>query len=152
MRSIVALLLVLLSGCMYSEAALKFSDHGLFSGDNPGNKTFKEVGPVAGSSTSWVFANCDGLARRAVEDLVDKSKALGGNAVFDVKFSGRGGPTAQPTCQRQLGWLLVFVPFPARVRVSGIAATIDGSDTPVGAIDLRREDAVEQILALADDR
>lgn len=140
MKGLLATVLVVaLSGCVTSTTPIDFSKFSAFSGDNPGNKNFDEVGPVAGSSTSWTFASCARLAEDAMTEMLANAKSVGANAVFKVHFAATND--GSPSCKRHLWPLLSLIPFWASSSVRGVAAKVKAPEGPSSAqLDIRPDE------------
>lgn len=111
-----------LAACSTHHPELNYKEFHLYSGDNPGNKDFDEIGPVSGSGSGFLWSDCGEVATAAVKEMLDQAKAKGGDSVYKVRFE----QWSQPTCRKHWGWLLIWPaalgPWTAHSKVSGIAA------------------------------
>jgi uncharacterized protein YbjQ (UPF0145 family) len=70
--------------------------------------------------SAWGVGSCDGVAARALSDLLAQAHALGGNGVEDVKFRARWHWTGHALCKR----FLPLLPGAYSVDVQGLAVAM----------------------------
>jgi hypothetical protein len=107
----------------------------------------RKLGTVRASERSFLFGNCDTLAKNALEELLANARASGGNRVVNVRFRGRWTWKSEVLCRRNAGYVFLvipaFLPIPMSVTVSGVLlhdperGAADGVDagTPGGTDD-----------------
>jgi hypothetical protein len=142
-RRVIALvaghLAALTTGCFYTSATVNLRD---FEVRGLGMERFRErddtvqhYGRVRVTARTWAFGSCDEVAERALESLLAKGQARGGNRVVHTHFRGHWRWMKEPVCRRNLSYLLLivpaFLPVPTSVTVYG-EAVYDPGVTPEG--------------------
>lgn len=98
-----ALALVAFSGCSYARANHLFSEdpelrHVSLAARGMRAKQPAAISMVYGEAAGW--GECDGVARQALRDLLEESRAMGGSRVVEVQFRNRFHWTGRPVCRR----------------------------------------------------
>ncbi len=129
---------LLSTACTTTTAQLNYGQLGVFSDSNVGNHEYKEIGPVSTETNGWLWTECDKLTRRAVRELLAKSKARGGNTVYDIRFKTAAGKrVSEPSCVQEWGWFAAVytipyyaLPFAQDVNAYGMAGLIENWEGP----------------------
>lgn len=121
MKVLVVLMLsiFILSGCYAQRANINFSEHEIYSGDNPGNKEFEEIAPVDGVNQTWVWEDCDESVLKAIEQMKEQAEHQDANKIFSVRFYDNEDWVKRPVCFKAW-WMLLM-----SSRVQGVAAKVD---------------------------
>lgn len=117
-------------GCATPQAQLRYEgfdqDMKLYMDDVPGGKA---LGPVNGSKGGAVWDNCTEKATEATRYMVTNAKAMGANAIGNIKWAASG--TSTPTCKKGWGWVLLWpfllTPVFMSSAVSGTAYKVDSA-------------------------
>jgi hypothetical protein len=114
----VAVLALATTGC-FARAQIRYSEHPdlaavrLSTGRQEAAP--QSLGMVQGNA--WGVGSCNGVAARALRDLLAQARALGAERVEDVKFRARWHWTGHALCKR----FLPLVPGAYAVEVQGLA-------------------------------
>lgn len=127
---------VLTMGCFYTGATVNlrdFEERGLsMERFDKHDTTMRHYGRVRVAKRTWAFGSCDQVARRALDALLAKGLARGGNRVVHTHFRGHWRWVQEPVCRRNLSYLLLvvpaFLPVPTSVTVYGEALYDSGRE------------------------
>ena len=90
-------------GCSYSQANIAYRQNPdltnvqLATGEKPPAGT---LGTVERTITGW--GSCDKLAMRALSEILDDARAMGGTRVVDAKFRQRFHWAGRPVCRSNM--------------------------------------------------
>ena len=115
------------SGCVYEHATVNLVDFDRrgVSLDRIRKRDVegRSLGRTRASARSFLFGDCDALANRALDELLDNAQRTGGTGVAGVRFRGRWKWLSEPVCRRNFGYALLifpaFFPVPMSATVSG---------------------------------
>jgi len=100
---------ILFSGCTYKNAEVNYKQYHAYSATEAGNFKYKEIGPIYASVSGFAWDECAELTSKVLRDLESKAKALGGDAIIDVKWYGENGLYTIPTCRCGCGWFALDI-------------------------------------------
>jgi hypothetical protein len=162
-RLAVALLAAIVSltgaGCTHSRAPVAYAD---YEDDLPirvSSLQGERLGRLAAGQDGAVWWSCADLARGAIEILIVDARALGANAIGDMRWFPHKPKrtTDHPTCRRRFGWVLIWpmlaTPAFSSSRVEAVAYRVpDGTAAAAGLYSIPdsahgRAQLVEGILA-----
>ncbi len=117
------------SGCFYTHATVNIVElerQGLsFAKISKHDVSARKLGKARANDRSFLFADCDAMAARALERLVANTRRMGGTQVAGVRFAGRWTWISEPVCRRNYWYAFLvvplFLPVPMSVTVSGVA-------------------------------
>jgi hypothetical protein len=123
------LLAALSAGCFYTHATvsvLELERQGLsLANPDPADAAARKLGRAWANDRSFLFADCDAMASRALAKLIENTNTMGGNRLAGVQFLGRWSWISEPVCRRNYWYSLLivplFLPVPMSVTVSGVA-------------------------------
>jgi hypothetical protein len=135
---LLTVLAALSAGCFYTHATvniLGLERQGLSLADpDPSDLASRKLGMARANDRSFLFADCDAMASRALAQLIENTTRMGGNRLAGVQFLGRWSWISEPVCRRNYWYSLLivplFLPVPMSVTVSGVA--IHDPDSPPG--------------------
>ncbi|MGE0173987.1 MAG: hypothetical protein AB7T49_14415 [Oligoflexales bacterium] len=131
-----------IGGCFHKRASVNLSDFGIYTSDKVGNKTFKDVGPVFGSKTEFIFSgDCQEVVTLAIEDMLSRAKERGANTVYNVRFLHKNHELETPVCKYNLVIAL------KSVRVRGMAAIIEPEKTSLTSIYIPKDANLHEVAA-----
>ena len=118
--------LLILTGCTYKTATVKYSDYNVYSQNLGGNKEYEEIGPVKVCVSGFIWTDCAQLVDKALVALNEKAKVLGGDGVIKVSWYTDDGKVLTPTCEEQWGWFALYIlpglgPWTKKACVEGVA-------------------------------
>ena len=94
----------------------------------------KSLGAVKGDKGGAIWDKCDEKATASVREMMEKAKALGGNAVGDVVWRATANKT--PSCKKGWGYLVIWpfilTPLFMSTAVDGVAYNTSGGATKKG--------------------
>jgi len=105
-RLLLTMILLFGVGCVgYSEGTFRYVDHpdlvAVELATSGGDLQSRGIGTV--SATERGMGTCDELAAAALRDLLEEAKAIGGQAVEEVQFRGRGAWLGRVVCRGTTG-------------------------------------------------
>ena len=127
-------LLILITSCSFSPIKnVNYSKYNAYSSKNAGNQKFQEIGSINADKSDMIYTSCLTLAERALEDLINRARAMNGNALMNLRWKSEKGDTVQPQCKIAYGWFAAYIigglvsPWVKNVEVSAIAININDS-------------------------
>jgi hypothetical protein len=103
---------------------------------NKRDTTMQHYGRVRVAERTWAFGSCNEVAERALDALLAKGQARGGNRVVHTHFRGHWRWMQEPVCRQNLSYLLLivpaFLPVPMSVTVYGEAVYDRGATAGAG--------------------
>ena len=126
LTKVVVLLLAmgLFAACSTHKARINykdFRDQGIAL--RSGNFDGEELGQVSGEHGGAIWDECTMKARGSVGEMIDNAKAMGANAIGNIKWDA--GETSEPRCKKSWGYFaltpFIFTPLFMGTRVQGVA-------------------------------
>ena len=144
-HSILTFLLLLQVACTSKQLPISTANYAknkFYSQNDPGNRLYSQVGEVSAKASGPFSSNCSDLIRDSAKALTEEAKALGADAVVEVRWKSASdlGYSKNPTCIAQVGWFYgiytAFVPF---ISNSYRSATVYGM-----SVKLETAEAIKQ--------
>jgi len=100
--------------------------------DDLNTTVFKELPVISVEKNANMFNRCATLSSVALNELEQKAKELGADAVIDLKWDGQ--TTQHPECSRYWGWYLFAAPI-AWFIPGTLDATVSGKPIKFNAVE-----------------
>ncbi len=151
------------AGCTFQRAYISYAEAGAELPLRATSFNGQALGVVRTSEGGAIWKECSTVAEASIWVLIQQTKALGGDAIGDirwfpseVKISGQ-----EPVCKQKWGWILIWpilaTPAFQRVRVEAVAYRVGQStfteniylipDTPAEQAELVRQVLSETLPA-----
>ena len=150
-----AMVMVQVSACSTQKGFVNYSDYKKEMPIKAGAWDGALVGNAKGSQGGAVWDDCKEKASDSVRELIANAKAMGGNAVGNVKWAANG--TSEATCRKNWGFVLIWpfllTPLFMSSEISGDVYKLKGGAKSAGLYMLPNtvaEEAalVDQLVAL----
>ncbi len=107
---VAASILVVATGCTYHRAYFSYEDQGGDIATRAGSWDGVRLGVVTASEGGAVWKDCTAVAEGSVWVLMEKTRAMGGNAIGDFRWVPRheAHSSETPMCRQRWGWFLIW--------------------------------------------
>ena len=128
---LLTIVITFFSGCSYKSAGFVNYDKQVYSGSEAGNKTFKEIGPVMIVERDFIWADCNELSHKALNNIKALSIKNGGDSIINLKWivGSSHMQTNAAICEQQFGWILLWpvllTPVTQNVMLEGTIIKFD---------------------------
>jgi len=159
-------LVVLVTACSYQRAQIDYSEFADRMPMRTASFDGKNLGTVVANDGGAFWNDCGKAARGSLWVLMDQTRALGGNAIGDIRWLPKAPErtTENPTCKKKWAWFLVWpvmlTPAFMSTRVEAQAYKIDETETAMLRDDVflipedvdERETLVERLMTVTVER
>lgn len=130
---LIHLLVLSTLSCSYHRALVNYDEYDEVS-MHPSNWDGEALGMVSANNGGAIWNDCTKAAKASIWILIDETRALGGNAIGDIRWMP-GSPARNltaPSCKRGWGWFLIWpvlaTPVFMSTKVEAQAYRIDESE------------------------
>jgi len=105
-----AVCIALFTSCSVHRAHFEYQEFENRIPIRPGGWDGELIGPVAYDAKGAIWDDCTAIAKMSVWGIIDKTRAVGGNAIGNIRWIPRDGGLTIPHCKKRW-WYVVFWPL-----------------------------------------
>lgn len=157
-KTLIALLLaVTLVACSHHPISnVNYAKYNAHTTSRSISSTFTDIGRISTDNSDFIFKSCEKIAEDTLAELINKARAMGGNAVTNLEWTTHHDlKTLTPTCEIGWGWFAIYVvgglgPWVKSVEVSATVVNIpEGRKLePINVFMFNRENSDAEIAKL----
>ena len=137
-------------GCSYHRAYVSYSEYEEDVQVAAAGWDGRRLGPVSAHEGGALWEKCTDVAAGSLWVLMEDTRKMGGNAIGEIRWipRNRNRATADPTCRKKWGWILVWpvlaTPAFQSARVEAVAYNVPDTSAAEAGLYLIPEDPNER--------